>query len=77
MREGILLSLGNQASEVASHVLSMPVGQTAYPLCYLKSLRIDLTGWENRNVCVYGRELQIPGWQRLVMHVESIQVKLR
>ncbi len=77
MKEGVLLSLKSQASELASHVLCMRVGTTAYPICYLKSARLDLTEWENREVRVYGRELRLPGWSLAVLHVHSIQVNLK
>jgi len=77
MKEGILLSLKSQASEQASHVLCMRVGATAYPVCYLKSSRLDLTEWENRSVRVYGPELRIPGWNLAVLHVHSVQVNLK
>jgi SH3-like domain-containing protein len=77
MKEGVLISLKSQASELASHVLCMRVGTTAYPVCYLKSTRLDLTEWENREVRVYGRELRLPGWSLGVLHVHSIQVNLK
>jgi hypothetical protein len=77
MKEGVLLSLKSQASELASHVLCMRVGTTAYPICYLKSQRVNLTEWENREVRVYGRELRLPGWSLAVLHVQSIQVNLK
>jgi len=76
MKEGVLLSLKSQASELATHVLCMRVGTTAYPICYLKSARLDLTEWENREVRLYGRELRLPGWSLPVLHVHSIQVNL-
>jgi hypothetical protein len=76
MKDGLLLSLKSQASELATHVLCMRVGTTAYPVCYLKSARLDLTEWENREVRVYGRELRLPGWSLAVLHVHSIQVNL-
>jgi hypothetical protein len=77
MREGVLLSLKSQASELASHVLCRRVDTTAYPVCYLKSARLDLTEWENREVRVYGSELRLPGWSLAVLHVHSIQVNLK
>jgi uncharacterized protein YgiM (DUF1202 family) len=77
MKEGVLLSLRGQASELASHVLCMRVGGTAYPICYLKSVRLDLTEWENRDVRVYGREQHLPGWSLRVLHVHSIQINLK
>jgi SH3-like domain-containing protein len=77
MKEGVLLSLRSQASEQASHVLCLRVEATAYPVCYLKSVRLDLSEWENRSVRVYGRELRIPGWSLAVLHVHSIQVNLK
>jgi hypothetical protein len=77
MKEGVLFSLKSQASELASHVLCMRVGTTAYPICYLKSARLDLTEWENREVRIYGREVRHPGWSLAVLYVHSIQVNLQ
>ena len=76
MKEGILLSLKERASEHASHVLCTRIGTTAYPICHLKSTRLVLGEWENRSVRVYGPELRFPGWTLPVMHVHIIQVNL-
>jgi uncharacterized protein YgiM (DUF1202 family) len=75
MREGLLLPLGDQASEQATHVLCLRVQYTAFPLCYLRSSRINLTDWERREVRVYGRQQLYPGWEKPVIVVTSIQIK--
>ncbi|MBN2451346.1 MAG: SH3 domain-containing protein [Lentisphaeria bacterium] len=74
MREGVILSLKSQATADASHVLCLRIQQTAYPVCYLRSSRIELSEWERRNVRLHGRELQVPGWSRPILDVHSVQV---
>jgi len=72
-KEGVITSLGMQASGVASHLLSIRQGNTLYPVCYLNSKKIELVEWEGRNVRVYGREVQYPHWKRPVLDVAGIQ----
>ncbi len=75
-REGVVVSLGEQATEYVSHTLSRRVGGTLYPVCYLncRSREIDLSEWEGRKVKVYGREIRYPGWSRPVIEVDGIQL---
>jgi hypothetical protein len=72
---GLLLSLRNQASQNASHVLCERKNYTLHPLCYLKSTLLDLRQWENQDVEISGKEVQIPGWSRPVILVNSIMKK--
>jgi SH3-like domain-containing protein len=72
-KEGVITSLGMQASGVASHLLSLRQGNTLYPVCYLNSKKIELVEWEGRKVRVYGREVQYPHWKRPVLDVAGIQ----
>ena len=72
-KEGVITSLGMQASGVASHLLSLRQDNTLYPVCYLNSKKIELVEWEGRNVRVYGREVQYPHWKRPVLDVAGIQ----
>jgi len=69
---GVLLSLRNQASQNASHVLCERRNYTLHPLCYVKSTLLDLRQWENHDVEISGKEVQIPGWSRPVILVNSI-----
>ena len=73
IKEGVVTSLGMQASAVATHLLSLRQGGTLYPVCYLNSKRIELVEWEGRSVRVYGREIQYPGWKRVVLDVTGVQ----
>ncbi|NMA20168.1 MAG: hypothetical protein GX927_06280, partial [Lentisphaerae bacterium] len=69
---GVLLSLRNQASQNASHVLCERRNYTLHPLCYVKSTLLDLRQWENHDVEISGKEVQIPGWSLPVILVNSI-----
>ncbi|NOY80341.1 MAG: SH3 domain-containing protein [Kiritimatiellaeota bacterium] len=75
-REGVVVSLGEQATDYVSHTLSRRVGATLYPVCYLncRSREIDLSEWEGKQVKVYGREIRYPGWSRPVIEVDGIQL---
>lgn len=75
MREGLLLSLKDQASPQATHVLCLRVHYTAFPLCYLRSKKIDLKEWERREVRVYGRQFLYENWEKPVIEVTGIQLK--
>ncbi len=72
---GVLLSLRNQASQNASHVLCERRNYTLHPVCYLKSTLLDLRQWENQDVKISGKEVQIPGWSRPVILVNGIVKK--
>lgn len=69
---GVLQSLRNQASRNASHVLCERKNYALHPLCYVKSTLLDLRQWENQEVEISGKEVQIPGWSRPVILVNSI-----
>lgn len=72
-RVGSLTALGAQASPVATHLLSVQVGQMLYPACYLSGQGVKLAPWEGKEVRVSGREVWYPGWKRPVIEVVTIE----
>jgi len=75
LRKGVILSLKDQASDLATHVLSLKMGNTFYPLCYLRSDHVDLSEWEGHHIHVHGFEKWIIGWQRPVVIVHGVQLQ--
>ncbi len=73
MKEGVVLSLKDQASKVATHLLAVQKDRSLQPDCYLISPKIALQDWENQAVRIHGREIWYPGWKRPVLEVTGIQ----
>ncbi len=71
-KTGIVVSLRENASAYASHVLCESRNFTLVPVCYLHSSIIDLQPWENLMVEVTGEEISIKGWTRPVLKVDGI-----
>ena len=71
--QGILLSLRNQATANATHVLCERKGQNFQPVCYLVSNLINLKDWEGQAVLLSGKEMKIKNWRRSIIVVDSIR----
>ncbi len=72
MREGKVVSLKDQASEVATHVLMQKTGADFVPVCYLHSSLLNMRDWENDSVRIYGTEIWFKGWRRPVVEVNGV-----
>ena len=75
-QEGVVFPLKDQAVPEASHILYRREGTVCYPICYLRSSRIDLSQWELREVRLYGDQVEVPGWSRPVIDVRGMQLKV-
>jgi hypothetical protein len=73
MREGTLTSLKSQGSRACTHLLSVRMEDTLYPVCFLVSSKVSLEEWEGQRVRVHGREIWYPGWKRPVIGVVRVQ----
>ncbi len=73
--EGVVFPLKEQAVPEASHILYRREGTVCYPICYLRSSRLDLSQWELREVRLYGDKTEVRGWSRPVIDVRGIQLK--
>lgn len=72
MVRGVLMSLGERASTVASHVLLRGAGQQVEPVCYVRSDNIRLAEWEGRTVTVYGTQDKRVQWSRPVYELNGV-----
>ena len=73
-KTGIIVPLGKDKTEAATHVLAKRVEGTSHPLCFLKSDEIKLDQWSMRKVRVSGKEHWYKGWSRPLIKVKGIQV---
>ena len=73
-RTGVVFALADPVENVATHFLALRIHYTCYPVCYLRSSRLDLTEWELRQVQVEGKQKWYPGWKRAVIDVTGIQI---
>jgi SH3-like domain-containing protein len=74
LREGVVVALPPGSQQVVTHFLGIRILSTTYPVCYLRSSRVNLSEWECREVRVYGTDVQYPNWSRPVMDVRSIHL---
>lgn len=73
-RNGVLFALRQPAAGVATHLLAVRINRTCYPICYLRSDRVDLSEWELRQVAVQGEECWYKGWERAVIDTKSVHL---
>ena len=76
-RRGMVRSLGDKATDYATHILVKPAPEDRQVLCYLRSTRIDISGWELQKVRVFGTEIKYSSWKHPILEVTGIQRQRR
>jgi len=77
VRNGVVFSLHDKASRLATHLLAERTPEGSRAVCFLVSSDVDLTEWERREVRLYGRERKYEELPRSVMEVTGIQILLQ
>ena len=72
--DGILLPLPDTERQLATHVLGVRIRNTCYPVCYLRSSRVNLSDWEMRDVRIRGRGRRFRDWKHPLVEVTGIQI---
>jgi len=74
-REGKIVSLDDQASDVTTHALVHQKDGANVPVCFLHSDRVNIKEWEDQPVRVYGTEVWYTGWKNAVIEVQGIVLR--
>ena len=69
--EGFLVSV-NSENLAITHALAAKTEKGFTPICYVHSLKFDLTQWENQKVKMEGTEKKVRGWQNPLVDAEKV-----
>lgn len=71
---GVLVSLGQQANDSASHVLLRAQDARIAPVAYLTSRSVSLAQWEGRSVRIFGERVPCD-WSKPLIAVKGLMVE--